>query len=154
VTEQELKRCRAVHRALSVRLQQLKARLRTVIVDQDILGLGSSVNVTSLLMHDDDKIRSFDHCIRLYTAQVFDGFLKDTAVAEVEHIVGALPTVMCWLAEHAIADHLRPLDAWNAIAGGYDTVTRRDRISAFALEVVLPKAQADEDELEAEEAEA
>jgi hypothetical protein len=153
MTPAELKRCRAVHNALSLRLRLLKARLRTLVVDGDVLGLGCT-NVTSLLMKDDDKIRAFEHCIRLYVSQVFSGFLNDTATAEVERFLCSLETVLVWLATDAIKRHMTPRAAWDAIAGGYDTVTRRDRVTAYALHLVLPKAQDDDDDNELEAAEA
>jgi hypothetical protein len=92
-------RARAVHNSLTLRLRLLKARLRTVVVDQDILGLGC----TAFMMTDSDRVVAFSHCIKTLVAQVFAGFLKDTAVAEVEMITGSLEMVLArWIANDCI----------------------------------------------------
>jgi hypothetical protein len=119
-------------------LHVLKAKLRGVVIDQDILGLGS-VNVTSLMIHDDDKIHAFGHCIKMLTSQVLEGFLNNTARDELEFVTGSLPL---WIAGDCVAKHMLPRDAWSVIAAAFDSVTRKDKVSAFALHVVMPQAEA------------
>jgi hypothetical protein len=107
VTEQELKRARAVHRALSVRLYQIKSRLRVFVVEEDCLGLGGK-NFAVLMRTNVEKMRGFRYCFACIATQVLDGFLRNTAKLELAAIFEPMATVLSVCAEHAIKKHMTP----------------------------------------------
>jgi hypothetical protein len=144
MTADQLKRCRAVHQSLTMRIRILKSKLRNLIVTQDILGLGGGANISAMMMLDNDKLRALAHCIRLLVAQTFDNFLENTATAELERFFCSLETMVDWLATDAMQRNLTPRAAWDSISGGFDSVTRRDRVTSYAVRVVLPPASPQE----------
>jgi hypothetical protein len=138
VTEQELKRCRYVYRDIAARLRMIRAKLRTLVVDQDCLALGIKPNVGMLMLDGAGKMRCFRHCVDLVTAQTLDGFLKDTAKPELATITGPMLAVVSMCAEHAMKKRMTPAKAWSSIADGFDSSTK-DTIAGLALQIVTTR---------------
>jgi hypothetical protein len=132
MTEKELVRCRAVAKQLRLRLQMLKARLRNIVIDQDVLGIGGK-NFAVLMKTDSDRVAGLSHCFDTIATQTFDSWIGGTCQDELATILEPLKDELVQIAEDAIAQHQSPAEAWKEITGAFDVT--KDKIAGFAYRV-------------------
>ena len=70
---------RAFHSALAMRLRMLKAKLRTAVIQHDLLGLGGT-NIAARVQRDADRLAAFDRWLGITTSQVMSGIWLEAAV--------------------------------------------------------------------------
>ena len=60
---------RAFHSALAMRLRMLKTKLRTAVIQDDLLGLGGT-NIAAMVQRDADRLAAFNRWLGITTSQV------------------------------------------------------------------------------------
>ena len=70
---------RAFHSALAMRLRMLKTKLRTAVIQHDLLGLGGT-NIAAMVQRDADRLAAFNRWLGITTSQVMSGIWLEAAV--------------------------------------------------------------------------
>ena len=70
---------RAFHSALATRLRMLKTKLRTAVIQHDLLGLGGT-NIAAMVQRDADRLAAFNRWLGITTSQVMSGIWLEAAV--------------------------------------------------------------------------
>ena len=70
---------RAFHSALVTRLRTLKTKLRTAVIQDDLLGLGGT-NIAARVQRDADRLAAFNRWLGITTSQVMSGIWLEAAV--------------------------------------------------------------------------
>jgi hypothetical protein len=134
VTSEELKHCRTVHRSLALRLDMLKARLRTAVLSDDLLGLGT--NYLMMGRPKADRVAVFTECLKNQIAQTFDQWLDTSRVQdELDSIIAPMADNVIAVAGDGIARYLKPAEVWTAMSDAFDSATK-DQIAGFAIKAV------------------
>ena len=149
---------RAFHSALAMRLRMLKTKLRTAVIQHDLLGLGGT-NIAARVQRDADRLAAFNRWLGITTSQVMSGIWLEAAVTrawiagrenatsevgaavyaptpasartELASLTGAMAYVVLWSAESAVVAHMTPSQAWKKISAAFDSATK-DKAVAFA----------------------
>jgi hypothetical protein len=156
VTPLELKRSRAVHKSLTLRLGMLKQRLRKAVIGDDCIALDYTTGRCSLdgdadmsllphiigeriraklALSDAERVSQFDACGERLVDQVFDGFLGDAMPIELVPFFNELGAALVGVAKDCVSKKLTPDAAWQIMAATFDEVATRDAITEFALAI-------------------
>jgi hypothetical protein len=65
--------------ALAMRLRMLKTKLRTAVIQHDLLGLGGT-NIAAMVQRDADRLAAFNRWLGITTSQVMSGIWLEAAV--------------------------------------------------------------------------
>jgi hypothetical protein len=155
---------RALHDSVTMTLRQLRARIRTLVLDDDMLGLGGK-NITAMAQRQDDRMAAFTRCLITMVAQAFDGVWLELHVTKTwvaarnevgasredaptppdattnandelhGMLLGALGVETVIAARQAVETHMTAAAAWRKIGAAYDKATK-NRARAFADTVV------------------
>jgi hypothetical protein len=138
MTPSQLVLCRRIVKGLRMRLGQVKARMRTEVVTNDLLGIGGK-NINILMYDAATRVQCFGRVLDCIGTQAFADFLTGVVDGELDEISGPLTDTLKQIAGDAISRHQTPAATWAKMSAAFDTVSK-GKASDLAIKVVLAPA--------------